>query len=150
MANIGAAANRAVEDEEDEKRKAQVATGASELLHHRNPFYVTAGRGLFVTIAAFVVAFFGYWLCIYGISTSLVRSVERADPMLEVLRGSSTYTLSNPDLDKAENALVDDLAIAIWIKHYKLVSPDTELVDVLGEPRFELLRAALRLSLIHI
>lgn len=147
MANVGAAANPAVEDEEDEedeKRKAQVATGASELLHHRNPFYVTARRGLFVTIAAFVVAFLGYWLCIYGISTSLVRSVERADPMLEVLRGSSTYTLSNPDLDKAENLLVDDLAIATWIKHYRLVSPGTELVDVLSEPRFELLRAALR------
>ncbi|MGO7078854.1 MotA/TolQ/ExbB proton channel family protein [Rhizobium johnstonii] len=140
MANV-AAADAAVEDQ---KRKEQVATGASELLHHRNPFYVTAGRGLFVTIAAFAIAFFGYWLCIYWISTSLVRSVERADPMLEVLRGSSTYTLSNPSLDKAENAPVDDLAIATWIKHYKLVSPDTELVDVLGEPRFELLRAALR------
>lgn len=143
MANV-AGATPAVEDHEDEKRKEQVATGASELLHHRNPFYVTAGRGLSVTIAAFAIAFFGYWLCIFGISTSLVRAVERADPMLEVLRGSSTYTLSNPGLDKAENAPVDDLAIATWIKHYKLVSSDTELVDVLSEPRFELLRAALR------
>lgn len=117
--------------------------GAAERLRHRNPFYTPLGIGLTVTLAAIAISFFGYSLLIGALSTSLVRSIEMADTPLEVLRESAPYTVPRDMLTPSEDD-VDDLAIATWIKHYKLAAPSADLSAILEDPKFELLRAAIR------